>query len=49
MYELLFALLLAGGASLLLALAYLVFCMFLYMLYRLDGGKMGLISYLNKM
>ena len=49
MFDLLFALLLAGGASLLLALAYLVFCMFLYIVYRLDGGKLGLLAYLNKM
>lgn len=49
MFDLLFAPLLAGGLSLALALLYMVFCLFLYAVYKMDGGKMGLISYLNKM
>lgn len=49
MFDLLFVLMLAGGFSLFLGLSYLVFCVFLYFIYRLDGGKMGLVSYLNKM
>jgi hypothetical protein len=49
MFDILFALLLASGFSLLLAGSYLVFCLLLYVVYRLDGGKMGLFKYLNKM
>ena len=49
MYDLLFALMLAGGFTLFLCASYLVFCMFLYVIYRLDGGKMGLFKYLNRM
>ena len=49
MLNLLFALVISGGLALALSLAYLAFCMFLYVVYRLDGGKNGFISYLNKM
>lgn len=48
MYDLLFALIIGGGFALGLAATYLVFYLFLYMIYRIDGGKMGLWKYLNK-
>ena len=49
MYELLFALLLAGGCSLTLALAYLLFCLALWIINKLSGGRLDLISYLEKL
>ena len=49
MYDLLFALLLAGGFSLALGLAYLLFCTVLFIVYKLTGGRLDLISYLEKM
>lgn len=48
MYEMLFTLLIAGAASLLLALAGVLFELFLFLIYKLDGGRLGLISYLKK-
>ena len=49
MYDLMFALLIAGGFSLALGLAYLVFCLLLFFLYKVSGGRLDLISYLEKM
>lgn len=49
MYELLFALLIAGGFSLALALAYGLFCLALFIIYKASGGRLDLISYLEKM
>ena len=49
MYELLFALILAGGCSLALALAYLLFCLVLFIVYKATGGRLDLISYLEKL
>ncbi len=48
MYDLLFALLCAGAFSLFLSAAWIVFTIFLYIVYKLDGGRLGLISYLKK-
>jgi hypothetical protein len=49
MFDLLFALLLAGGFSLALGLAYLLFCLVLFIVYKATGGRLDLISYLEKM
>ena len=49
MYDLIFALLMAGGLSLALALAYMLFCLALFFLYKMDGGRLGLISYFKKL
>jgi hypothetical protein len=49
MYDLLFALLIAGGFSLALALAYLLFCLALYIVNKLSGGRFDLISFLEKL
>ena len=49
MYELLFALILAGGFSLALALAYLLFCLGLWSLNKLSGGRLDLISFLENL
>ena len=48
MYDLLFALICAGAFSLALAAAWVMFTGFLYIIYKLDGGRLDLISYLKK-
>ncbi len=41
--------LLCGALALLLALAYVAFELALYTLYKLDGGRLDLISYIKKL
>ena len=49
MGDMLFFLILAGAAALALGLAFLLFDIFLYVVYKLTGGRLDLISYLEKL
>jgi hypothetical protein len=49
MGDMLFFLILAGAAALALSLAFLLFDIVLYIVYKLTGGRLDLISYLEKM
>ena len=49
MGDMLFFLILAGAAALALGLAFLLFDIFLYIVYKLTGGRLDLISYLEKL
>ena len=49
MYEILYMLILSGGLALFLALGGVLFEIFLFIIYKLDGGRLDLISYLKKL
>lgn len=49
MVNLLFFLILSGGAALALTIAYTLFEIFLFLLYKHDGGQLDLISYIKKL
>ena len=49
MEDFLFFLLAAGAGALALGLAFLAWELFLYTVYRLTGGRLDIISYLEKM
>jgi hypothetical protein len=49
MGDMLFFLILAAAAALALALAFLLFDIVLYIVYKLTGGRLDLISYLEKL
>ena len=49
MGDLLFFLLLSGGGALALAAAYMLFELFIFIAYKLSGGRLDLISYINKL
>ena len=49
MGDLLFFLILSGGGAFALAAAYIVFELFLFLLYKHDGGRLDLISYIKKL
>ena len=49
MGEILFFLLLSGAGALALAAAYIIFELFIYTLYKLDGGRLDLITYIKKL
>ena len=49
MYEILIFLLIAGGAALALAAAYILFEILIFTLYKLDGGRLDLITYIKKL
>ena len=49
MGDMLFFLILAGAAALALTLAFLLFDIVLYIVYKLTGGRLDLISYLEKL
>ena len=49
MGDMLFFLILAGAAGMALGLAFLLFDIFLYIVYKLTGGRLDLISYLEKL
>ena len=49
MGDLLFFLLLSGGGALALAAAYGLFELFIFITYKLSGGRLDLISYINKL
>lgn len=49
MYDLIFALLIFGAAGLALYAALMAFEIFLFIIYKLDGGRLGLISYFKQL
>ena len=49
MGDMLFFLILSGAGAAALALSYLIFELFLFFLYKHDGGRLGLISYFKKL
>ena len=49
MEDLLFFLLCAGAGALALGLAFLLWELFLFIVYKLTGGRLDIISYLEKM
>ena len=49
MYEMIFFFILSAGAAAALALAYLVFEILLFTIYKLDGGRLDIITYFKKM
>jgi hypothetical protein len=49
MGEILFFLLLSGAGALALAAAYILFEIFIFTLYKLDGGRLDLITYIKKL
>ncbi len=49
MYDLLFGLLISTAAAFAFALAYMAFELLLFIVYKLDGGRMGLVSYFKKL
>ena len=49
MGDIFFFLILAGAVALALALAFLLFDIVLYIVYKLTGGRLDLISYLEKL
>ena len=49
MGDILFFMLMAGAGALALGLAFLAFELSLFIIYRLTGGRLDLISYLEKM
>ena len=49
MGDALFFLILSGAGAAVLALAYLIFELFLFFLYKHDGGRMDLVSYFKKL
>ena len=49
MGDIFFFLILAGAAALALALAFLLFDIVLYIVYKLTGGRLDFISYLEKL
>ena len=49
MGDILFFMLMACAGALALGLAFLVFELFLFIVYKLTGGRLDLISYLEKM
>ena len=49
MGDILFFLILAGAAALALAPPFLLFDIVLYIVYKLTGGRLDLISYLEKL
>ncbi len=49
MGDMLFFLILSGAGAVALALAYLIFELFLFFLYKHDGGRMDLVSYFKKL
>lgn len=49
MEDFLFFLLMAGAGTLALGLAFLLWELFLFIVYKLTGGRLDLISYLEKM
>ena len=49
MYDFLFFLIISGAGAVALAAAYIVFEFFLFLLYKHDGGRMDLISYIKKL
>ena len=49
MGDMLFFLILSGAGAAALALAYLIFELFLFFLYKHDGGRLDLISYFKKL
>ena len=49
MGDMLFFLLLAGAGAVAFSLAYLLFEILLFIIYKLDGGRLGLVSYFKKL
>ena len=49
MGDMLFFLILSSAGAAALALAYLIFELFLFFLYKHDGGRLGLVSYFKKL
>ena len=49
MGDLLFFLLLSGGGALALAASYVLFEISIFIAYKLSGGRLDLISYINKL
>ena len=49
MGDLLFFLLLSGAGALALAAAYILFEILIFTLYKLDGGRLDLITYIKKL
>lgn len=49
MGEMLFFLILSGAGAVAFSLAYLLFEIMLFIIYKLDGGRLGLISYFKKL
>ena len=49
MGDILFFMLMASAGALALGLAFLLFELFLFVVYKLTGGRLDLISYLEKM
>ena len=49
MYDLLFFLIITGAGVLALALAHIIFELFLFTVYKLSSGRIDLVSYLEKL
>ena len=49
MFDFLLFLIISGGGALALAAAYIVFEFFLFLLYKHDGGRLDLITYIKKL
>ena len=49
MGDILFFLLISGGGALALAAAYALFEITIFLTYKLSGGRLDLISYINKL
>ena len=49
MGDILFFLLLSGGGALALAAAYILFNLFVFTLYKITGGRLDLISFIEKL
>ena len=49
MFEFIFSFGVVGFFCLALSVGYIVYTFFLYIVYKLDGGKMGLIKYFKNM
>ena len=49
MGDLIFFLLLSGGGALALAAAYILFEISIFIAYKIDGGRLDLVSYIKKL
>ena len=49
MYDSIFFLVISAGAALALALAYMIFEIFLFLLYKHDGGRLDIITYFKNL